>query len=87
MKILWEDRAWEDYLDWRGQDRKTLKRINRLIAEIQREPFGGIGKPEPLKGDLSGCFSRRIDEANRVVYFVQDDMIHIITCKGHYDDK
>lgn len=87
MKILWEDRAWEDYLDWQGQDRKTLKRINKLIAEIQRDPFGGIGKPEPLKGDLSGCFSRRIDEANRVVYFVQDDMIHIITCKGHYDDK
>lgn len=87
MKILWEDRAWEDYLDWQGQDRKTLKRINRLIAEIQREPFGGIGKPEPLKGNLSGCFSRRIDEANRVVYFIRDDVIHIIACKSHYNDK
>lgn len=87
MKILWEDRAWEDYLYWQEQDRKTLKRVNKLIAEIQREPFGGIGKPEPLKGNLSGCFSMRIDEANRVVYFVQDGIIHIITCKGHYDVK
>lgn len=87
MKILWEDRAWKDYLAWQEQDRKTLKRVNKLIAEIQREPLGGIGKAEPLKGNLSGCFSRRIDETNRVVYFIRDDIVHIIACKGHYDDK
>lgn len=87
MKILWEDRAWKDYLNWQGQDKKTLKRINKLITEIQRNPLDGIGKLEPLKGNLSGFWSRRIDDANRIVYFVQEDIIHIIACKGHYGDK
>lgn len=87
MKILWEDRAWKDYLDWQEQDRKTLKRVNKLITDIQRNPFQGIGKPESLKENLSGWWSRRIDEANRIVYFVQNDVIHIVACKGHYDDK
>ena len=71
MRLLWEDRAWEDYLYWQVQDKKTLKRINALISDIKREPFEGIGKPEPLKGKLSGYWSRRIDEANRIVYFEQ----------------
>ena len=69
MRLLWEDRAWDDYLYWQGQDKKTLKRINALLNDIKRNPFDGIGKPEPLKGNLSGFWSRRIDEANRIVYF------------------
>lgn len=85
MKILWEDRAWSDYLSWQNEDKKTLKRINKLITDIQRSPFEGIGKPEPLKENLSGLWSRRIDEVNRIVYFVKDDVVHIIACKGHYD--
>ena len=75
MRLLWEDRAWEDYLYWQKQDKKTLKRINALIGDIKRRPFEGIGKPEPLKGNLSGYWSRRIDEINRIVYFEQDGII------------
>lgn len=85
MKLLWEDRAWEDYLYWQTQDKKTLKRINMLITDIQRNAFTGIGKPEPLKGNLSGWWSRRIDAQNRIVYFVANDIVHIVACKGHYD--
>lgn len=84
MRLLWEDRAWEDYLYWQTQDRKTLKRINALIAEIKRDPFEGIGKPEPLKGKLNGFWSRRIDEVNRIVYFEQKETIYIVSCRGHY---
>lgn len=84
MRLLWEDRAWEDYIYWQGQDKKTLKRINALIKDVMRDPFDGIGKPEPLKGDLSGLWSRRIDEANRIVYFEQNGMIYIVSCRGHY---
>lgn len=86
MRLLWEDRAWEDYLYWQIRDRKTLKRINMLIQDIKRSPFEGIGKPEPLKHDLSGYWSRRIDEANRVVYFERDGIIYLVACRGHYDD-
>lgn len=86
MQILWEDRAWDDYIYWQGQDRKTLKRINNIINDIKRNPFYGIGKPEPLKGNLSGYWSRRIDEVNRIVYYEDDNIIYIIACKGHYDD-
>ena len=68
MKLLWEERAWADYLYWQGQDRKTLKRINDLLKDVQRNAFDGIGKPEPLRENLSGCWSRRIDEGNRLVY-------------------
>ena len=75
MRLLWEDRAWEDYVYWQGHDKKTLKRINTLTKDIQRNPFDGIGKPEPLKGDLSGLWSRRIDEANRIVYLERDSVI------------
>ena len=86
MRLLWEDRAWEDYLYWQAQDRKNLKRINMLIQDIKRSPFEGIGKPEPLKHDLSGYWSRRIDEANRIVYFERDGIIYLVVCRGHYDD-
>ena len=67
MRLLWEDRAWSEYLYWQTQDKKTLKRINALIKDIQRSPYEGIGKPEPLRGNLSGWWSRRIDETNRIV--------------------
>ncbi|OUP40867.1 MULTISPECIES: Txe/YoeB family addiction module toxin [unclassified Pseudoflavonifractor] len=86
MRLLWEDRAWSDYLYWQTQDKKTLKRINALIKDIQRSPYEGIGKPEPLRGNLSGLWSRRIDETNRIVYFEQEEVVYIISCLGHYDD-
>lgn len=86
MKLLWEDKAWEDYLYWQTQDKKTLKRINNLIKDIQRNAFTGIGKPEPLKNNLSGWWSRRIDDnGNRIVYFVENNIVHIIACKSHYE--
>ena len=87
MKLLWEDRAWNDYIYWQGQDKKTLKRVNKLLMDISRNPFDGIGKPEPLKGNLSGLWSRRIDDnGNRIVYYKSNDIVHIIACKGHYED-
>ena len=86
MRLLWEDRAWSEYLYWQTQDKKTLKRINALIKDIQRSPYEGIGKPEPLRGNLSGWWSRRIDETNRIVYYEQVEVIYIISCLGHYDD-
>ena len=86
MRLLWEDRAWEDYLYWQMQDKKTLKRINALIKDIARNTFEGIGKPEPLKENLSGWWSRRIDEANRIVYYEENDIVFIVSCRGHYDD-
>lgn len=87
MKLLWEDRAWNDYIYWQGQDKKRLKRVNKLLMDISRNPFDGIGKPEPLKGNLSGLWSRRIDDnGNRIVYYISNDIVHIIACKGHYED-
>lgn len=86
MRLLWEEEAWEDYTFWQTQDKKTLKRINMLIKDMQRNVFEGIGKPEPLKGDLSGYWSRRIDDSNRIVYCLRDDSIIIASCKGHYSD-
>ena len=86
MKILWESHALEDYVYWQFQVKKTLKKINRIITDICRSPFEGIGKPEPLKENLSGFWSRRIDDnGNRVVYFIKDDTVCIIACKGHYE--
>ena len=70
MRLLWEDRAWDDYLYWQTQDKKVLKRVNLLIKDIRRNPFDGVGKPEPLKNNLSGWWSRRIDETNRIVYWI-----------------
>ena len=86
MKLLWEDRAWSDYLYWQTQDKKTLKRINALIKDILRSPYQGIGKPEPLRENLSGWWSRRIDDTHRIVYKEQDGNIIIASCFGHYDD-
>lgn len=86
MRILWEDRAWNDYLYWQTQDKKTLKRINALIKDIERNGINGIGKPEPLKHDLSGYWSRRIDNENRIIYYEKDGIIYIISCRGHYED-
>ena len=85
MRILWDDRAWEEYLSWQMQDRKTLKRINALIRDIQRDPYDGIGKPERLTGNYSGWWSRRIDEANRIVYKVGAEIVIIASCKSHYE--
>ena len=84
--ISFEARAWAQYVYWQTQDKKTLKRINRLISEIQRDPFKGIGKPEPLKNELSGYWSRRIDDMNRLVYTVRPDQIIIVQCRFHYGD-
>ena len=77
--------AWDAYLYWQDQDKKTLKRLNLLITATARDPFSGIGKPEPLRGELSGYWSRRIDEANRLVYRVTDAELVIIACRFHYD--
>jgi len=78
--------AWSDYLYWQGQDKKTLKRINMLINEAARTPFEGTGKPEPLRGDLSGYWSRRIDEVNRLVYQATDSELEIVSCRYHYEN-
>jgi len=83
-KLAWTDEAWDGYIYWQSQDRKTLKRINRLIEDTKREPFEGIGKPEPLRENLSGFWSRRIDDTNRLVYAVDDEFITIISCRYHY---
>lgn len=85
MKLLWDEKAWEEYCYWQAEDKKTLKRINNLIKDIQRNTYEGIGKPEPLKGNLSGWWSRRIDDTNRIVYKQKDGAIIIATCKGHYE--
>ena len=86
MKKIWFDEAWEDYTYWQTQDKKTLKRINMLLKDIERGNFDGSGKPEPLKGDMSGFWSRRIDDVNRLVYRIRGDVIEIVSCKGHYED-
>jgi len=82
--LSWTDEAWNDYVYWQGQDRKTLKRINKLITDTKRSPFEGIGKPEALRENLAGFYSRRIDETNRLVYAVDDTAITIIACRYHY---
>ena len=84
--IQWDFDAWEDYLYWQTQDRKILKKINQLVKDISRNPFEGIGKPEPLKENLAGFWSRRIDEKHRIVYAVEDDKVLIFSCRGHYND-
>jgi len=82
--IAFDPNGWEDYVYWQIQDRKTLNRINQLIIDVQRDPFGGIGKPEPLRRILSSAWSRRIDDANRLVYYVADDHIVILQSRAHY---
>ena len=87
MNKVWADEAWEEYLHWQTQDKKTLRRINALIQDIDRNGHEGIGKPEPLKHGYSGYWSRRIDESNRVVYRIKDGTIEIVQCGSHYKDK
>ena len=84
--LTFTSQAWGDYCYWQTQDRKILKKINNLLQDISRNSFKGIGKPEPLKGNMTGLWSRRIDDANRLLYKVSDLGIEIIQCKGHYDD-
>ncbi|MBI9108768.1 MAG: Txe/YoeB family addiction module toxin [Spirochaetales bacterium] len=84
MNLLFTPESWDDYIYWQKNDKKNLRRINELIKEIKRNPFEGIGKPEPLKYHLQGCWSRRIDQEHRVVYEVEDGLIRIISCRFHY---
>ena len=84
MKKLWDEKAWADYLYWQKENPKILERINELIKSIERTPFKGIGKPEPLKNELKGYWSRRIDKEHRLVYNVQNNSIYILQCRFHY---
>ncbi len=86
-QIIFDSEAWCDYLYWQTQDKKTLKKINNLLKDIQRNGYDGIGKPEQLRGNLSTYWSRRIDEKNRLVYKVTTDTIEILECRTHYGDK
>ena len=85
--VTFAPQAWEDYVDWQTEDRKTLKQINKLIKDIVRSPYAGMGKPEQLHGKLASCWSRRIDDKNRIVYQVTGEKVEILSCKNHYDDK
>lgn len=87
LALTWMPEAWEDYLYWQQQDRKTLKRVNALLKDLLRSPFEGIGMPEPLRGDLSGAWSRRIDAQHRLVYAIRDQQAVILACRGHYGDR
>ena len=87
MNKDWTNNAWEEYLYWQQNDKKTLKRINKILADIDRNGNIGIGKPERLTGNLSGYWSRRIDDKNRIVYKINNDVITIIQCGSHYRDK
>lgn len=84
MNIQFTDDAWEDYLYWQQTDKQTLRKINQLLKEIQRTPFTGIAKPEPLKHQLQGCWSRRINSEHRLVYEIADDVLKVIGCRFHY---
>jgi toxin YoeB len=87
MLIVFSSKAWDDYLSWQAEDKKTLKKINQLIKDIERNGNSGIGKPEGLSGNLSGFWSRRIDDANRLVYRICGQSIEIAQCRTHYGDK
>ncbi len=87
MNKAWQDDAWEDYLYWQTQDKKTLKKINLILKDIDRNGYEGLGKPEPLSGNLSGYWSRRIDDKNRIVYKIENNQIIIAQCGSHYRDK
>lgn len=84
MRLVWSPDAWDDYVEWQRLDRKTLARINRLIEECRRTPFSGTGKPEPLRGDLSGWWSHRVDREHRLAYRVRDNALGIAQCRYHY---
>ena len=83
--LSWTREAWSDYIYWQGQDKKTLKRINKLITDTKRSPYEGIGKPESLKENLAGFWSRRIDDTNRLVYVIANNQLTIISCRYHYE--
>ena len=85
MKKIWSEKSWDDYLYWQKQNKNLLKKINLLIKDIERNPFEGLGKPEPLKENLSGWWSRRIDDTHRIVYRVEKGNLEIAQCKDHYD--
>ena len=87
MKLLWHDTAWSDYMYWQTQDKKMLNRINNLLKDIERNGYSCVGKPEPLKGDLSGWWSVRIDEKNRLIFKIENEVIEIYQCRTHYGDK
>ena len=87
MRKLWLDEAWEEYLQWQRRAKKTLKRINKLLTDIDRNGYQCIGKPEPLSGNLAGYWSVRIDEKNRIVFRIDKDSIEIVQCGTHYRDK
>jgi toxin YoeB len=87
MRIIFSKNAWEDYVSWQTEDKKTLRKINNLIKEIQRTPYEGTGKPEPLKFDLAGLWSRRIDLEHRLVYKIEDNDLLVYACRFHYDRK
>lgn len=84
MKIIWSENSWDDYLYWQNTDKKILKKINQLIKDIQRNPFDGIGKPEPLKHQFSGFWSRRITDEHRLIYEISENSISIASCRYHY---
>jgi len=84
MRLIWSDKSWSEYIDWQSQDKKILKKINSLIKDIKRNPYDGVGKPEQLKHELTGCWSRRINDEHRLVYEVNDCGIGIVSCKYHY---
>jgi len=87
MKVDFHEQGWEDYLYWQTQDKKTIKKINDLIKDIKRNGHDGIGRPEPLKHDLAGLWSREIDKKNRLVYRLENDVIEIAECRTHHGDK
>lgn len=87
MKKIWHERAWDDYLYWQTQDKRTLKKVNNLLKDIERNGYACIGKPEPLTGDYSGYWSVRIDEQNRLIFRVDNDFLEIAQCGFHYSDK
>ncbi len=84
MNLEFTPESWDDYRYWQKNDKKLLRRVNELIKEIQRAPFEGIGKPEPLKYNIQGCWSRRLDQEHRIVYEIEDEVIRIISCRFHY---
>jgi len=85
LKKIWSDKSWDDYLYWQKQNKQMLKKINDLIKDIERTPFKGLGKPEPLKNNLSGWWSRRINETHRIIYRVEKGNLEIAQCREHYD--
>ncbi len=85
MNLIWSDKSWMDYLYWQQKDKRVTKKINELLRDIKRDPFEGIGKPEPLRFELQGCWSRRISDEHRLVYKVYDDAIAVVSCRYHYN--